>query len=211
MAKKIDLTGQRFGRWTVLNQSESRRAPDGRSLVYWHCVCDCGNEKDVPPSKLRNGESQSCGCYNREHQTELHRTHGKHGTRLYHIWCNMKQRCINANCELYKDYGGRGITICEEWCNSFDAFHAWAKSNGYSDELTIDRIDNGKGYSPQNCRWATMKQQGINRRSNINITFLGRTQTLMEWCDELGLPYKTIHYRIKKLGWDAEKALSTPV
>lgn len=216
MGKLIDLTGQRFGRWTVLYRAENRKGPDGRTLVHWRCRCDCGNERDVYGPRLRKGESLSCGCYNRDHQAELHRTHGKRGTRLYNVWCSMKQRCDDPNCKAFKDYGGRGITVCDEWNKSFDVFCEWACSNGYDEaavrgECTLDRIDVNGNYEPSNCRWIAQEVQNINRRNNVRITLQGETKTLSEWCEALNMPYSTVHFRIRYLGWDAEKALSTPV
>ena len=140
-------------------------------------------------------------------------------SRLSNILDNMKKRCYNANNPQFKHYGGRGITICSEWLNrerakghknasmGFLAFQEWALANGYADNLTIDRIDNNKGYCPANCRWVSMKVQSNNKRSNHYITCQGQTKTLTEWCEMLGLSYSKVKQRMNKLKWSPEEAL----
>ena len=142
----------------------------------------------------------------------------KYKTRLNCIYNGMKTRCYNSNEGIYKNYGGRGITVCEEWLNNerigkstkwWIAFKKWALSNGYSDNLTIDRIDVNKGYSPDNCRWVSMKEQNNNRRSNHFITYKGKTQTLAQWCEELNLEYSVVAARLCKLNWSIEQTFET--
>lgn len=130
-------------------------------------------------------------------------------TRLSRIWNDAKKRCLNKRHESYKYYGAKGITLCDEWINNFDEFEKWALANGYHDGLTLDRIDNSKNYSPDNCRWATPKQQAYNRSSNHNITYKGQTHTITEWAGLLGMNFKTLSRRIKQ-GWSIDKALATP-
>lgn len=124
-------------------------------------------------------------------------SHGMKHTRIYNRWCAMKERCYNPHSKSYRRYGERGITICDEWRNSFEAFYEWAVSNGYQEGLTIDRIDNNKGYSPDNCRWVTYKQQNRNYSRNHMITYNGKTQCIADWAEEVGINQATILYRIK--------------
>lgn len=134
-------------------------------------------------------------------------THGLSHTRLHRIWANMNVRCTNSNSPKYYCYGNRGIIVCDEWRNDFKAFYDWAMANGYTDDLTIDRIDNNGNYEPSNCRWVDYKTQMNNMTKNIMIEYKGKTQTLAQWADETGIPYKTLHKRIKT-GWNIEKAMT---
>lgn len=165
--RTIDLTGQRFGWLTVIERTGSIR---GHSV--WLCRCDCGKETVATSDNLKSGHVQSCGCLKRDTtrkiRTELNTIHGGRKTRLYRIWDGMKARCTRPSHKSYKNYGSRGITICAEWLNDFGAFQKWALAHGYQDDLTIDRIDNDKGYSPDNCRWVTMADQSRNKRPKPN-------------------------------------------
>lgn len=138
---------------------------------------------------------------------DIHTKHKKCDTRLYCIFGAVKSRCYNKNNKRYKDYGGRGIAVCDEWKDDFMSFYNWAILNGYNDTLTIDRIDVNGNYEPSNCRWVTPKQQARNRRSNRNYTINGETHCLKEWCEIVGLNYRTVQYRINILNQNIERAL----
>lgn len=202
MSKAKDLTGLRVGRLTVIGQAERR---GGRPA--WRCICDCGNETAVITTSLTTGRTRSCGCLNRERTTESFTKHGQYQTRLYRIWSNMIQRCSNPNNDNYHRYGENGITVCQEWRN-YKTFSQWAFENGYSDKLSIDRIENDKGYCPENCRWVTPQEQTDNRNCTRHISYDGKTKTLKRWSEETGIPYNTLQWRIQK-GWSSEKALTT--
>lgn len=136
--------------------------------------------------------------------------HGLRNTKLFRIWSNMKNRCTNPNCEHFDRYGGRGITICDEWQKNFIAFYEWSISNGYSDNLTLDRKNNDKGYSPDNCRWVTSKTQANNTSRCKFITIDGERKTMREWCDITGVNYNTARDRINRGHWDPVEAVTTP-
>lgn len=136
--------------------------------------------------------------------------HGKYGTRLFNIYNNIKYRCYNRNHHKYKIYGARGITMCDEWLHDFMTFYDWAVNNGYNESLTIDRIDVNGNYEPNNCRWVDMKTQQRNRRNNSLVTYRGETKTLSEWCELLGLNYKTVQSRLR-YGWSIVRAFELEV
>lgn len=192
-----DIIGCKFGKLKVLGKSNKRTK--SREIKY-KCVCDCGNVTYVTAGNLRHGNVKSCGCAKRK------RVHGKTHTRLYNIYRGMKARCYNKNYQAYKNYGGRCIRICDEWLNDFMNFYNWAYENGYDDNLTIDRIDVNGNYEPNNCKWATRKQQNLNTRQNVYLTYNGKTQTMKEWAEELNIHYKVIQRRHKK-GWSDKECL----
>lgn len=148
---------------------------------------------------------KSCGCL----KIETHRTHNQSKTRLYNIWILMKKRCDCETSENYKYYGGRGVSYCEEW-KKFENFRDWSLQNGYSDNLTLDRIDVDGNYEPTNCKWSTLKEQGNNKRNNKVLIHDGKEMTMSEWADYLEIPYTVIRNRINKYKIDTDKALSMP-
>ena len=198
MSKRMELIGQRFGKLTVLKFAYIK---SGNS--FWICQCDCENTITTQGSSLKSGHTLSCGCYQKTAASIAKKTHGMTKTRLYRIYRHMKERCYSPSCRYYADYGGRRIHICNEWLDDFMNFYSWAINNGYSENLSIDRIDNNKGYFPNNCRWVTAQVQCNNRRSNIYLEYLGESKTLADWARMLGIKYSSLVGR-----WD--KGIKAP-
>lgn len=192
MANLIDLTGQRFGRLEVLEYVGNRK---------WKCLCDCGKHKIVDARHLKDGHSKSCGCLKIKYQIT--------NKRIFDIWNNMKRRCDNPCDKDSKYYHDKGITYCDEW-NMYEEFETWALNNGYSDNLTIDRIDGNLPYCPENCRWITIEEQQRNKSNNAIYEYKGVSKTLSEWAKEFNIPRETLRSRIVKLGYSFEKAISKP-
>lgn len=178
--KAIDLTGQQFGRWTVIG-----RSPKSARNALWICKCACGTVREVSSIHLRSGSSQSCGCLNRERLREAWTTHGMSRSREYESWKQAKQRCHNPNHPQFPDWGGRGITMCPEWRNDFRAFFAYMGPR--PDGHTLDRIDNNGNYEPGNCRWATRKQQQRNRSNTVMFEYAGERLSAADWSERLGI------------------------
>jgi hypothetical protein len=200
---RIELTGKRFGRWTVTGfayRTEERRH-------YWACVCDCGAEKAVLSDVLRNGKSRSCGCLHKEVVSARKTTHGMMRHPAYSSWHAMRQRCGNPKAEGYEMYGGRGIGVCPQW-SKFETF--WLDMGPtWKPGLSIERIANDRGYSPANCRWATSREQGANRRDNVIIQTPKGPMMMADAAREFGIPRNTINARIR-YGWP-EADLFLPV
>lgn len=209
--KQSDYTGEKFGRLTVLQRL---RQYDGKNTFY-KCLCECGKETIVDGRNLKTGNTKSCGCFQSQRRIEVNITHGGTYTRLYNIWCGMKARCYNPNSEKYKNYGARGIKICEQWVNDFHNFSEWAKVNGFVEkasygQCTIDRINVDGDYSPENCRFTTLKEQMNNTTRNRYIEYNGNIKTVSQWSDYSGINQSCLLRRLK-LGWSIEKALLTPI
>lgn len=202
------MTGERFGRLRVIRQAPNRVTARGNSRRAWFCKCACGKTIVATTLDLRKGDVKSCGCLKAELDVLRPTKHGAHGTHLHNVWCAMRRRCRNSNQADYIHYGGRGIRVCKSWEESFEAFRQWALSNGYSQDMTIDRINVNGDYSPENCRWISSKEQAQNRRNNRMITFRGETHTISVWAEIRNIPYSTLYMRFRN-GWSPEKALTT--
>ena len=186
--KRVNLEGQKFASLQAIRLDHI-----SKGHTYWLFKCDCGNEKVLSTSNVIDGKVKSCGCL--LHKPAHNRKHNMVDTRLYHIWASMKQRCNNKKCKAFKNYGNRNIKICDEWLSDFMNFYNWAMSNGYSEYLTIDRIDNNKGYSPENCRWTNSIEQNNNKRNIIKIWFKNKYYTLRDIAN--------ISHRSIKTIWDS--------
>ena len=210
-----DLAGKRFGSILVLYRIENKVYKGNREFVQWLCECDCGKIIKVTTISLTSKNSKSsCGCKT-ERKPQKIRKHGKTNTRLFTIWGSMKDRCYNKNHMGYPRYGGIGILICEEWMDKdfgFINFYNWAMDNGYSDELSIDRIDGSKSYFPENCRWATHKEQQNNTSNNIRIEHDGIIKTISEWKEALNITSnsRTPYDRYRRGERDFDKLFGPP-
>ncbi len=214
----FDLTGQTYGRLTVVNQRVGRSRT---RKVFWNCVCVCGRTKAIESLKLRTGETSSCGCLQRERASAANSRHRRSASDEYRIWANMMQRCYNPKTISYENYGGRGIWICQRWRDDVSTFLADVGDRP-SVKHSIDRIDNNGGYtcgkcqecaergSPANCRWATRFEQSCNRRTNRLLTHDGETLSVREWCIRLDMKRSTVEVRLR-LGWTVARALTTPL
>lgn len=191
--KAYDLIGKRFGSLTVVSRCENT----AKGKCRWMCVCDCGTlkAKPVTTSDLLSGKVRSCGCLYKISNKGRNKTHGLSQSRIFGIWSGMLQRC-----RKHHNYVGRGITVCNEWLHDFKAFYDWSMANGYKENLTIDRIDNDGGYTPENCRWVDMKVQQNNRRNNRIVNYFGINFTISELAQKLNISPSTLHWRVNK-GW----------
>lgn len=206
MKKHIDLAGKKFNRLLVVKEVDRNKY----GTRQWLCKCDCGKYIIDTSSHITTGHTKSCGCYKIEFAKKVFTKHGGKHSRLYNIWCSMKQRCYDEHCKNYKRYGGRGITVCDEWNNNYECFRDWSMGNGCKDDLTIDRINNNGNYEPDNCRWTTRDIQSNNKSSNHIITYHGITKTVKQWSKDLNIKYGTLLSRFLR-GWSIERALTQPV
>lgn len=203
--------GDTFNRWTITGGPLFHPRPNGYSVVYFPCRCECGTVREVALKHLRPGKSSSCGCLRNE---RVHVSNGKHwetATPLYQVWCHMRRRCHSENDPAYARYGGRGVVVCDEWRTSYAAFRDWALSHGYIRNLDLDRINNDLGYGPDNCRFTTRVVNNNNRRDNIVLDAFGERKTKAEWARDprCMVVLGCFSDRIMR-GWEPERALSTP-
>lgn len=200
MNERNPISGKRFGMFTVIR-------PLGNGTYL--CLCDCGHEFVCMRTNIVSGRQKSCGCLRRTSSSGRVIIHGQSKTKLYGVWRSMHSRCENRSQKSYLNYGGRGITVCDEW-KYFDAFFEWAMHSGYSIGLQIDRIDNDLGYSPENCRWVTQKENANNKRNTTYIFYNGSLKPLSEVAREECINPKTLRSRIFQYGFSIEEALSLP-
>lgn len=196
--------GESYGHWSIASQKITRK----NTHYKIHCRCVCGVEREVSMEHLVSGASVSCGCVKAALTSIRFKTHGKSKTLAYKVWGSMKQRCQNLADKDYSYYGGRGITVCTRW-QKFENFYADMGDPEF-ESATLDRIDNSKGYSPENCRWATWKQQANNTRKNNWLSYEGKVQTLSAWAAELKISPSSLTARLGRLNWGLRKSLSTP-
>ena len=207
MSAKHKHVGEKFGKLTVL---EALYGKKDKTVDFWVCKCECGKEVRVYGRNLRSGASKSCGCFQKEAVSLANTTHGMVDLSEYRTWEGIKRRCYNKNEPGYLDYGARGITMSDEWRDSFKAFYRDMGSKP-SPEHTIDRKNNNKGYSKENCRWATKKEQAENRSTSLFYIRDGVARTLKAWCEILDLNYQTVYARIKRQGMSFEEAIAKSV
>lgn len=200
--------GDKYGRLTIIKELPSHVYPAGDTQRRILCRCECGKEVAVNLGSLRSKHTTSCGCYNAELNAKRQLRHGMSKTSENRIYRGMKGRCFNKNNQDWQQYGGRGISVCERWLGP-NGFKHFLEDMGRrpSRKHQIDRIDNDKGYSPDNCRWATIIEQRRNTRVNRMITYKGKTQCLADWCDDLSIEYCVLQTRLDR-GWPVEKAFT---
>lgn len=210
MQRYKNLVGQRFGRLVVKSASTKRTANRG---MVWNCICDCGQEKEVPALALKNGSIVSCGCYAKEINRNRKLVHGHEGSGkkspTYVSWEKMMSRCYKVTDCCYPFYGGRGIEVTQSW-------HTFAKfledmGERPSREYTIDRINGNGNYEPSNCRWATKKEQGNNTSRNIRFSYNGQGRTIAELAEISGIKYDTLYRRLRIYHWSVENAMNRTV
>lgn len=205
----VDRTGHHSGKLTITGYAGKKLVTISgkvKTNLYWICACECGNEIILPSHRL-HGHTLSCGCLATDVLIERNTVHGKTNTPEYNNWRAMKERCCAESHRQHRDYGGRGITVCPRWLHSFENFLADMGERPTADH-TIDRIDNSRGYSPDNCRWATPTEQGRNKRNNATVVIDGREITIIELSEKTGISYTTLYGRINHQKLSPEEAIS---
>jgi hypothetical protein len=188
-----NLVGRKFGKLTVIEYIET----DKRRNPIWLCKCECGGTTKTTTSHLKTGHTTSCGCLSKERISKVNYKNGLSASRLGRVYWNMYNRCYRENTKMYSNYGARGIKVCDEWLgeNGFINFSEWAINNGYSERLTLDRIDNEKGYSPNNCRWVDTYVQANNKRNNLYVMVNGEIDTVSNMARKHNVNYwNLLHY-----------------
>ena len=203
MPKLIDIKGRVYGELLVL----SRASAAGQAR--WLCRCSCGSLTVAPGYELRKSLIISCGCKKTERCAKLNYKHGRTSTKEYRAWCNMRNRCYRISNKDFTRYGGIGIKVCDRWLSSFESF--FSDMGECPDGHSIDRIDSALDYTPTNCRWANTHTQANNRKSVKQITYNNKTQSVSDWCVELGLNHRTVRARIYEYHWDCIRAITTPI
>lgn len=201
----IDMHGKRYGRLLVLDRAEDAISARSRH-TRWNCICDCGKLVTVRSSGIMTGDTRSCGCLRRDLLNE--KSSKKSKMPEYGIYRSIISRCLNPNVKRYNNYGGRGINICQRWLDGFENFIA-DMGERPSVYHSIERIDNNGGYSPENCKWATMDEQAKNRSNNYFIEFGGERMILQDWSKRIGINHSNLKKRIER--WGVEEALTRPV
>lgn len=193
MSKIINIQGQKFGRLSVIDYVGIKNR-----TAFWKCLCECGNVVEVAGYKLRSGHTKSCGCYSRERIKNLNYKTGKTKSKIYYAYRNMLNRCNNPKADMFYLYGERGIKVCNEWQDKehgFENFLSWSESHGYEEGLSIDRINNDKGYSPDNCRWVSKLEQANNKRTNKYLRINGIVDTVGNHSRRFNVSYwNLLHY-----------------
>lgn len=207
--KTMNITGLRFNNLTAVRFDHRDERVKG-GAHYWLFRCDCGNEVVLRKNSVTSNNTTCCADCSRKRKALVNTKHGGIGTRLYREWAGIIQRCTNPNDTSWERYGAKGITVCEDW-KHFELFKEWALSHGYADNLTIDRIDSSKGYHPDNCRWASVREQANNKQRTIWIEYEGERMQLSYWADRLGFPYHTLYDRLYRYGWTVERAFTEPI
>jgi hypothetical protein len=201
----VDRVGERYGRLVVTARAENKIEPSGAVRAQWKCLCDCGRETVVPGQSLSRGTTRSCGCLSKEKVIERTTTHGLSRSGTYRSWHTMVQRCTNPLSTHWKSYGGRGITVCDEWL-TFENFHRDVGDR--PENMTLERVENNKGYEPGNVIWASRLTQANNRRTNVLVTLGDETHSIAEWGRITGLGKSVVAGRLEA-GWSVVKALTT--
>lgn len=197
----------RFGKLTAIKFHHTQVTKNGNKS-FWLCECDCGNVVVVRTDCLTSGNTRSCGCIHKDLANEKFDNHTKE--RLYRVYYGMRQRCYNPNIRSYKTYGARGITICDEW-QTYESFKKWALSTGYKENsnLTIERIDVNKGYSPDNCTWIPSSQQAKNTTRTLHLEYRGKVMCLVDWAKELNVNQNTLYHWIQHKHMTIEDVINT--